>query len=158
MGPSGSLIKGCGCTGTWAWSLACRVVPFPRAVAILPGRELPSEHTDTAQPLWLKGHIYSRNNVKEHIQDSSSIFPARTTLLPYEPWWASVSTQNTSKDHTDSPTWPSQHQASFLASVHDESQQSATSGVPVASTPPRDGEAGPWRTRPQLTTNPEKCA
>lgn len=62
--------------------------PSPEgAVAILPGRELPSEQdTDTAQALWLKGHIYSRNNVKEHSHDSSRVFPARTTLLLHEPW------------------------------------------------------------------------
>lgn len=157
MGPSGSLIKGCGCTGTWAWSSACRAVPFPRAVAILPGCELPPEQdTHTAQALWLKGHIYSRNNVKEHTQDTSSVFPARTTLLPYEPWWATISTQNSwaQGTSTDSPKWLSHHQAvlshkpaashSFVTSVHDKSQQSTASGVPAASGSHHDGKCS-WR-------------
>lgn len=156
MGPSGSLIKGCGCTETWAWSLACRVVPFPRVVAILLGVNFPPSTQTQHNPPWLKGHIYSRNNAEEHTQDSNSIFPARTTLLPYEPWWASMSTQNTSKYHTDSLTWPSQHQASFLASVHDKSQQSATSGVPAVSTSPvmvKQGLGGPEPSLPQTQKN-----
>lgn len=164
MGPSGSLIKGCGCTGTWAWSLACRAVPFPRAVANLPGRELPSEQdTDTAQALCLKGHIYSSSKSRNILKAQAALSQPGRVCCPVnlgEPPWAHRTLGlRTHPSITDSPTWPSHHQAvlshkpapshSLLASVHDKSQQSVDHIWMVTAD---EGGRGP-----QLTMNQEKC-
>lgn len=88
MGPSGSLIKGCGCTGTWAWSLACRAVPFPRAVAILPGCELPSEqHKHFALKATFSHAIMPKKILKTQAAFSQP-GPVCCPLNPGEPPWA----------------------------------------------------------------------